>query len=382
MGSGGESLSFALYQSVGVEMAKGHKLQLLENGEIWDELVEAIVHAESSIHIVTFIWRDGDPSNRLIAALKNRKPGVACRVVVDPFGSIGFDDSVRRKLSDVGCDSRVFRMLDWGPRTFERNHRKIVVVDGRIGFTGGFCIHYHWLGDGMHPEEWRDTHVRVEGPTVRDMQLAFSENWQEAGGSLLPKDVFPPDPPDFDGSARAAFVKSSTTANLSDAERMILISIAAAKRRLWISNAYFVPSTAIGDMLIQKVKEGVDVRVLAPGRIHDQPPVLAAQRSIYARMLESGVRIWEYQPSMMHSKTMIIDDRLAIIGSVNMDPLSLKMLEEGSLLVEDPQLVKTMSANFEHDLVYSLEFRWSWWRKRGLLERLGHQLAGLIGRWL
>ncbi len=384
VGNGGESLSFALFQSLGVTLEPGHQLVLLENGKLWDEVVREISRAQHSIHIVSFIWRDGELSDRIVAALAERtRAGVACRVVVDPLGSVGFDTVMRRRLADVGCDARSFRNLEAGTRAMERNHRKIIVIDGRVGFTGGFCIYKNWLGNGMKPDEWRDTNVRIEGPALRQMQLAFSENWQESGGALLPRDVFPPaESLRTDGAARAAFVMSSGTINLSDADRMFLLAIAAAKERLWISNAYFIPSTAIGDMLIEKVKQGVDVRVLSPGRVHDQPAVLAAQRSCYARLLEGGVRIYEYQPSMMHSKTMLVDDRLAIVGSHNMDPLSLKVLEEGSLLIEDAALVAQMSRSFNRDVEYSLEIRKEWWRKRSLLERLSHQLAALIGRFL
>ncbi len=385
VGNGGESLSFALLQSVGLTLEPGHRVELVENGRMWEALVAEIGRAEHNIHILTFIWRAGEPSDRLIAALAERtRRGVACRVLVDPLGSVGFDEHVRRRLSDVGCDARTFRSLEIGTtRTMERNHRKLAIIDGRVAFTGGFCIYKNWLGDGMRPDEWRDTNVRIEGPAVRQMQLAFSENWQEAGGALLPHDAFPlVEELATDGTARAAFVASTTSPSLSDAERLILLTIAAAKKRLWISNAYFIPSTAIGDMLLEKVKQGVDVRVLAPGRVHDQPAVLAAQRSVYARLLEGGVRIYEYQPSMMHSKTLVVDDRLAVVGSTNMDPLSLKVLEEGSLLIEDPPLVAQMTRSFERDIQYALEIRWEWWRKRSLFERLGHELAALIGRFL
>ncbi len=383
--NGGEGLSFALFQSVGLTLEPSNEVELVENGAVWDALEKEIAAAKHSVHVLTFIWRDGQPSDRLIAALeKKTKEGVACRVVVDPFGSIGFDAKVRRRLSDAGCDARVFRSLDLGPRTLQRNHRKLAIIDGKVAFTGGFCIYKNWLGDGLKVDEWRDTNVRIEGPAVRQMQLAFSENWQEAGGALLPPEAFPePDALRTGGPAKAAFVMSSTTASLSDAERLLLLAIASAKQRLWISNAYFVPSTAIGDMLLEKVKEGVDVRVLAPGgRGHDQPAVLAAQRGVYARLLEGGVKIYEYQPTMMHAKTLVVDDRLSVVGSINMDPLSLKVLEEGSLLIDDPGLARALSRSFERDVGHALEIRWEWWRKRSLVERLGHQLSALIGRFL
>lgn len=381
--TGGDGFAHALYQSVGAEMRHGNAVDLVDDGRIFDVMEEEILRARSSIHIVTFIWRGSAPSDRLVKAILSRtREGVACRVVVDPLGSIRFDEDVRLTLSRGGCDVRIFRPVKLSSpfRVALRNHRKILVVDGRSAVTGGFGIWKSWLGNGMKTEEWRDTNVRVRGPAVREMQLAFTENWQEAGGALLPPDVFPELA--HEGQVRAAFVRSTGTLTLSAAERMTLLVIAAAKRRIWIENSYFIPSTAIGDMLIEKAKRGVDVRVLAPGRVHDIPPVRAAQRSTYQRLLERGVRIWEYQPSMMHAKTMLVDDRLIVVGSTNLDPLSLKKLEEGSLVAEDMALAMELERRFLVDLTHSAEMRADNWMNRGLLEKLSRKLTWWIGAFL
>lgn len=379
-------VSFALFQSVRVSLKDGNQTELIENGRIFDSLVEEIGRAQSSVHIVTFIWRKGLPSDRLVQALLHRKPGVECRVLVDPLGSIGFTDDVQPQLNAAGCEVRSFRPLATAlgsldePRIKARNHRKMLVRDGISAITGGFGIYKSWLGDGMTPEEWRDTNVRVEGPAVKDLQLAFAANWQESGGNLLPPKAFPSIP--AIGTTKAGFVASTGSPMITDAERMTQVVIAAAQHRLWIANSYFIPSTAIGDMLIQKVKQGVDVRVLVPGRVHDWRSVRAGQQSTYERLLAAGVRIWEYQPSMMHSKTFLVDERLVVIGSTNMDPLSLKIMEEGSLVMEDVELAKQMEKSFEKDIGHSLEIRWSWWSKRGFFQRLGTQLPTFIGSYL
>lgn len=222
--------------------------------------------------------------------------------------------------------------------------------------------------------------IRVEGPAVREMQVAFAQNWQEAGGDFLPATDFPE--PRYAGDARAGFVASTDNRFLSDARRMTLLTIAAAQERLWIANSYFIPSDAISDMLLEKVKQGVDVRVLVPGRHHDVGPVNAAQRASYARLLEGGVRIWEYELSMMHSKTMLVDDSLSVVGSTNMDPLALTTLEECSVVVEDVALAAQLAASFEKDLRHSREIHWSGWKRRGLLQKLGERLPWFIGSFL
>jgi cardiolipin synthase A/B len=203
----------------------------------------------------------------------------------------------------------------------------------------------------------------------------------------LPPDAFLPEAREGTGGSgaegsRAAFVTSNATSGLTDAERMTQVVLAAAKRRIWISNAYFIPSTALSEVLREKAKQGVDVRVLAAGRVHDWKTVRAGQRSTYEPLLEAGVRIFEYQPSMMHAKTILIDERLAVVGSTNLDPLSLKELDEGSLVVEDAKLVAKLGEDFVLDTSRSLEIRKEAWAKRGLFERWLPSLTALVGRFL
>jgi cardiolipin synthase len=378
-------LSQALFQSTGVALEPGHRVELVNNGHIFDTIEEEVRAARSSIHILTYIWRPGEPSDRLIRALRERQPGVACRVLVDPLGSLNFE-AVAPELSAVGCETRLFRPIQGAiasldmRRMLARMHRKLVVRDGEVGITGGWGIWKSWEGDARKAAEWRDTNIRAWGPAVRQMQQAFAENWLEAGGDFLPPECFPPLPPA--GELRAGFVGSTGETFLSDGRRMTLVAIGSARRRLWIANSYFIPSDDISDMLILKAKAGVDVRVLVPGRHHDVAPVHAGQRATYARLLEGGVRIWEYELSMMHSKLILADDQLSDIGSTNMDPLSLDLVEEGSLVVEDPALAAALARDFERDLVHSREIHASGWRRRGLLRRLAEQLPRLIGRYL
>ncbi|WP_163993600.1 phospholipase D-like domain-containing protein [Pyxidicoccus caerfyrddinensis] len=380
-----EARSLAFFQSLGVALEPGHRVDLVENGHIFDAIEREIRAARSSINIASYIWRPGEPSDRLVRAIQERQPGVACRVLVDPLGSVNFE-SVGLTLAKAGCEVRTFRPIQGSISSLDakrikmRMHRKLVVRDGEVGLTGGWGIWKSWLGDADGPDSWRDLAVRVEGPSVREMQVAFAQNWQEAGGDFLPASDFPSTL--YVGEARAGFVASTNNRFMSNARRMTLLTIASARRRLWIANSYFIPSEAISDMLIEKVKQGVDVRVLVPGRHHDIAPVHAAQRASYARLLEGGVRIWEYELSMMHSKTMLVDDSLSVVGSTNLDPLALGSSEECSVVVDDAGLAAGLAAAFEKDLGHSYEIHWSGWKRRGVLQKLGDQLPWFIGDFL
>jgi len=345
--------SNALFQSAATRLEGGHHVEIIKNGQIFDALEDAFANGRHSIHVVLFIWRPGQASDRLIKVLGERtKAGVACRVLVDPIGSIGFDDKVRPALQEIGCEVRLFRPLK-DKISADRNHRKIVVVDGRVAFTGGFGIHDQWLGNGLSKEEWRETNVRVRGPVVLAMQQAFAENWQESGGALLPPEAFPE--PDRSGPMKAAFIASSGSTHLSRAERLIHLLCQAATKRLWVGNAYFVPTQEFMHCLADKRRSGVDVQVLAPGDINDQRQITFGQRRTYNNLLPSGVRIFEYQPTMMHAKIFIVDDHLAAVGSINLDELSLDNLEEDALLVDDPGFAGQMMADWRKDLEVSKE---------------------------
>ena len=345
----------ALYQSLGVELRPGHQVALLGNGAIFDGLVAETRSARSEVNAVVYIWEKGVASDRLVAALSERaRAGVTCRLLVDAFGSPDFSRDVQPALEAAGCEVRVFRPPPIDGDELARNHRKIVVIDGRVAFTGGFGVRDNWLGDGVSGEDaWRDANVRFTGSAVGGAQQAFAENWQEAGGALLPASAFPT--PDHSGPALAAFVASTGAPVLTRAERLMQLLIQASKQRLWIANAYFVPSTAILAMIKQKASEGVDVRLLAPGRKSDSKTSFGAQHIEYDELLEHGVRVFEYQPSMMHAKTLLVDDDLALVGSINLDPLSLTQLEEAGLVVHDSAFAAELARTFEADCRHAKE---------------------------
>ncbi len=377
--SSGPDLSFALYQSVGVGLHSGHVVELVQDDRILEALEAEIRQAHESLHLLTSSWRPGEVSERLIRALEGRRPGVSCRLLVDALGSPGFTKDVEPRLVQAGCEVRTFRPFIGATVVFDderleaRNHRQLVIRDGRSGLTGGSGVGPAWRREQGPKEAWRDTYVHVRGPAVRQLQRAFAEDWQEAGGGLLPDAAFPQ--LEAEGEARAGFIASTGSPALSNSERMVQVLIASARRRLWLTNACFIPTTATLDMLIRKAREGVDVRILVPGQRHGGPhAVLAAQRAAYTRLLENGVRVWEYQPAPLHARTLLVDDTLAAVGSTNLEVNSSAKLQEGALVVEDPQLARALAVTFERDLLHAVEIRWERWQRRGLLERFAYQL--------
>jgi len=358
-----EGLSLALYQSLGVRLAPGHSVEVLENGGVFEVLERDLRAAKSSVHLLFYIWEKGAASDRISAALQERaRAGVKCRIVVDDFGSPDFGRDIAPALAHAGCEVQVFRPSRLS-NTLARNHRKLVIIDGLLAYTGGFGIRDNWLGDGVNGDHWRDTSVRFSGPAVAEAQQAFAENWQEAGGELLPDAAFPwfgsasPSLSPGGTSLLASFVASTGSTELTRAERLTQLLIATAKRRIWIENAYFVPTHAISELLCQKAKQGVDVRLMVPGKQSDSKTSFGAQHVEFSALLRQGVRVFEYQPAMLHAKTMLIDEQLALVGSINLDPLSLSHLEEAALVVVGQPVVDSLARAFAADCRHAQEKR-------------------------
>ena len=348
----GDGFDGALFQSVGARLLPGHRWEIANDAAVFDRHVEAIDGARSSVDIVIYIWHSGTPSDRVVAALARRR-GIACRVVADAVGSPDFTDKVAPALRAAGCDTRIFRPLTGGP-SLDRNHRKIIVVDGRVGFVGGFGIRKEWLGGAATGGDavWRDTSVRIEGPAVHDLQRAFAQNWQEAGGALLPPAEFPEAA--ATGGVRVAAV-TSTAAHVTDAARLTALAVGAARHRLWIWNAYFIPDAALLSLLARKGREGVDVRLLLPGDKNDVKTVTPLQRKTYPELRAAGVRVFEYAPAMMHAKVTLVDDRIAVIGSINLDAMSLRWQEESAVVIEDSAIVTALARDWEADAAHCKE---------------------------
>lgn len=376
---GGEvPLDVLLEREVGVPVREGNDVELITNGAIFDALADEIRGARESIHISEFMWMGtGDPSERIGRAILARRQGVPCRILIDWFGSLKFDPALERRLLADGVDLRRHTPL---PDPFRVNHRRIWVFDGRRAYVGGFGVWRSWLGDASRPDTWRDTAVRVRGPIVGDLQRAFDHSWQNEGGAPLPAAAYPR--LRGGGRVRAAVVASSPAwARTTKAARMWYALIASARHRLWISNSYFVPDRSLQQLLVARARAGVDVRVLAPGPLHDIALVFAGQRRTYQRLLAGGVRIFEYGASMMHAKTLVVDD-VAVVGSTNMDSQSMSFLWEASVVAHSPRLAAQLAERFVRDLGWSHEIRPEEWERRPIADRLRQGSTVVAEAWL
>ena len=346
----------------------GNRVEILENGVgIYPPMLAAIAAAKKTIHLETYIFWSGEAASRFEAALSAKaREGVRVRILLDGVGSsTKLHREEVRKMREAGCVVDYFHpvkpwMLD---SVNYRTHRRILVVDGKVGFTGGAGIADEWLGDADTPEHWRDTHVRVEGPVVALLQAAFQENWSEVRGETLGgEESFPQLSPA--GRAQAQVISSSARAPSSATKLLYAVSISAARHRIYLSNSYFLPDRETVGLLVAAARRGVDVRVIVPGEVNDVPATKAAGRSRFGRLLEGGVRIYEYQPTMFHPKTLVVDGIFSTIGSTNFDNRSFRLNDELNLTVYDEEIAAGLERLFRKDLARSRPYTLAMWRAR------------------
>jgi cardiolipin synthase len=352
---------------------EGNRIEILENGvEIFPSMLSAIAAAQRTINLETYIFWSGEVATRFREALSERaRAGVQVRVLLDAVGSSSkLDEDDVRAMREAGCVVEMFHPLrPWMLDAINnRTHRRILVVDGKIGFTGGAGIADVWRGDADAPEHWRETHVRVEGPVVAELQAAFQENWAEVRGEpLLGPDHFPR--LDRPGSARSQVIDSSARSTSSATKLLYAVSIAAASERLYISNSYFLPDAETIALLVGAARRGVDVRIIVPGKINDVPATKAAGRGRFGELLRGGVKIFEYEPTMFHPKSMVVDGIFSTIGSTNFDNRSFRLNDELNLTVYDADFAAALEASFRRDLARTRPYRYQDWLERGVLER-------------
>jgi cardiolipin synthase A/B len=356
----------------GNTMVGGNSAEILNNGDaIISSMVAAIREAKVTVDLEFYIFKN-DKAGQMFAQplIEAARRGVEVRVLVDGTGS-SHSWTILNRMRDAGAKVYVFHPLGlWSLYNIGwRTHRKILVVDGAVSFTGGFCIADNWLGDARDPKEWRDSMARVTGPVSAQMQAIFSQDWTYTTGEILAGDKFYPHL-DRTGDVEAQGIKVSRGDSSSQAEILYLVAIQAAERSIHIQNAYFVPDARIRQALIQAAKRGVDVRIMVPGRHIDMPLVRMASRLHYGELLQAGVRILEYKRTMMHQKNAVIDGLFSTIGSINFDGRSLRANEEDSLAFYDRGFAAQVEATFAEDEKYCREVTYQSWRKRGLEQRL------------
>lgn len=363
----------------------GNRIDTLVNGDrIFPALLEAIQGATRSIHFETYIYWQDEIGRRVAESLAERaRAGVKVRVILDWVGSGKIDQAYLDDMQQAGVEVQRYNRPAWHNlgRLNNRTHRKLLVVDGRTGFTGGVGIADEWTGHAQDTTHWRDTHYRIEGPAVAQMQAAFLENWSEVTGAVLHgDDCFPQ--LEQKGSQYAQVFTSSPGSGSENVHMMYLLSIAAASHTLHVSASYFVPDEVAIRALVDAMRRGVRVRIILPGPIIDSKVVRRASRSTWGPLLEAGAEISEYQPTLYHTKIMVVDGIWTSVGSTNLDNRSFSINDEANLNVHDREFAQQQIAQFEEDLKQSRRITLEEWRSRPWTERLWEHTLGLFASQL
>ena len=371
-----------------VALSDGNEVEVLANGdETYPRLWEDLRSASRSITLQLYYVRPGAMADTLHDILVERsRAGVKVLFLQDAFGSSDVPKEYQESLRGAGVQVATFRPIQWYSidKASHRSHIRVVVVDGRVGYTGGFGIDDKWFGDGHTNGAWRETNVRFLGPAVAQLQATFAAGWVEATGVLLIGDLFFPlhEPQKRAGPHYAGLMHAAPTIGSTAAERLLALSIAGAERSLYIANSYFVPDDDFRRLLSDAARRGVDVRILTASEKTDVTMTWLAGRYRYDELLSAGVRIYEYQPSMMHAKTFVVDGTWSTVGTMNFDNRSLAFNDESNLLAFDEDVGRRLMELFMDDLTRSQEIMLKSWRRRSWLEKMKEKGAHSISRLL
>ena len=375
----------ALSSLLGPPVVEGNKVDTLLNGDqIFPAMLAAIRAAKSTITFETYIYWSGAIGQEFVDALSERaRAGVKVHVLLDWVGSAKVEEGFIEKMSAAGVQVRKFHPPHWSHlgRMNNRTHRKLLVVDGRMGFTGGVGIAPPWTGHAQDPEHWRDTHFQVEGPVVAQMQAVFIDNWIKVTGDVLHGPAYFPTLAAV-GEGRSQIFSSSPSGGSESMQLMYLLAITAASRSIDLSAAYFVPDALASEALVAAMSRGVKLRIIVPGEHIDSETVRSAGRARWGPMLASGALIAEYRPTMYHCKVMIVDGLLVSVGSTNFDNRSFRLNDEATLNILDPEFAKRQTAIFEDDLALARPVSHGAWLARPWREKLSERVASLIGSQL
>jgi cardiolipin synthase len=374
--------------AVNAAVQRGGSAELLNNGDaFFPRMLEDISAARRSVNFLVYIWDPGEVSDRMFDVLVGRaRAGVQVRLLLDAFGALHTPKDGLDRLREAGGRVEFFRPVRFGmlTRIHKRNHRRAIVIDGMTGYTGGAAIGDKWLGRARDPHEWRDIMVRVTGCLAVNLQSAFAEAWAASTGEMLVGDAFYPqlggdDPEQMgDDAIRHISVISSPTSEEHPLRHFYVLSFLAAQERLYLMTPYFVPDSHMLDALIDRGHAGVDVRLLLPNEHTDAKPIRFAAHGMYQKLLESGVRVYEYQPSFLHAKAVVIDGIWSIVGSANIDIRSKELNEENALGILDPGFGASLERTFLEDLGRAREIRLADWRRRGHVSRGAERLAAVF----
>jgi cardiolipin synthase len=359
----------------------GNKVSLLNNGdEFYPVMLADIDGARHSVTIEAYIYWEGATGLEFARRLAERsRAGVLVKILLDAVGSATIGAEILTTLEAGGCQVAWFHPLRWYKlgRLNYRTHRKSLIVDGRIGFTGGAGIADIWTGHAQDPDHWRDMQIRIEGPGAIPLQTGFAQNWQITTGELVNGPEFFPEPVSV-GRIPVQTIASSPTTGTSGARTLYYLAIVCARRSILIANPYFVPDSKAMDLLVEAERRGIAVKVMVASDNSDN--WLARRNSVrlYGPLLKAGIDVYEYERSMLHHKTMVVDGRWATIGTTNFDDRSFLFNDESNVSFVEPSLVKEMERTFHDDLGECRRVTYAAWRKRGLSARVGEFVASFL----
>jgi cardiolipin synthase len=378
---GSDEFLHTMAGAAGVPFADGNKLVLLNNGDcFYPAMLGAIERAERSITIEAYIYWAGEIGLRFARALADAAGrGVQVKVLLDAFGSASIGDEILKIIEGSGCHLAWYNpiRLTRLRRINNRTHRKSLVIDGRVGFTGGAGIADQWTGNAQDREHWRDLQIQIEGPAVRPLQSGFAQNWLECTGELITGTEFYPAPAAA-GKLSVQTVMSSPETGASAVRVMYALAISSARRTIDIANPYFVPGHVAIDLFRDAVKRGVRVRVMVAGEPNDTKVTRLNSVRLYGALLEAGVSIYEYNRTMMHHKVMVVDGLWSTIGTANFDNRSFAHNEESNVCLCDEPFAAQLTSTFEKDLAVSDVVTLEAWRRRGIVQRTFEGLASFV----
>ena len=358
---------------LGPAVTAGNRIQHLNNGdEIFPAMLEAIRKAQKTITFETYIYWSGEIGKEFAKALAERaQAGVRVHLLLDWAGSLKMDDELLDFIEKSGAQVHRYRPLRWYHlnRLNNRTHRKLLVVDGKVSFTGGVGIADLWLGNAKDESQWRDIHFRMEGPVVSQVQAAFNDNWIKTTGEVLHgEDFFPSQ--DKAGDTWAHMFISSPAGGSENMQLMYMLTITAAEKSIDLQAAYFVPDELIVNTLVAAVERGVRIRIMVPDKHIDHQIVRFVSKALWGDFLKKGVEIHTFEPTMMHNKMLIIDERLVSVGSTNFDMRSFHLNDEASLNIYDQDFAQKMTRIFEQDLERCHHYDYEMWRKRPFRQKI------------
>jgi cardiolipin synthase len=370
---------------LGTPATEGNQVSVYRNGdEIFPAMLGAISGAERTVDLMTYVYWSGDIAREFADALSDRaRAGVRVRLLIDAVGGFKMEKGLVERMERAGVNVQWFRK-PWLKSPFKQNHRchrKVLVVDESIAFTGGVGIAEEWTGDARNEHEWRDTHVKVEGPAVDGISAGFSQNWAETGEPMFDDvDEFPEHKQV--GESAIQVVRGSASIGWDDMQTLFHVVIASANERLRLTTAYFAPSRDFLDQLIGKAQDGVRVQILLPGPGADKRVCQLTSESVYAELTEGGVEVWNFQPSMLHAKIMTVDESLTVIGSSNFNRRSMNHDEEIAIAIFDADVTSILDSHFESDLERSRPIDLERWQDRSATQKVLETAVQPVKRWL